>query len=396
MPFDSARDSVSVDGKPLAVRSPLSRNFSPAAFLSSQDARYALSRFAYLRADGGELLLESPRALARVVLHDSRAAAVVQLLARSRTLDDLTQESSLSIDVLRDLLELFVTTRMALQLQPGAASGEEESSLQTWEFHDLLFHARSRAGRHDAPIGGSFRFAGARPPAPALETIAPGRTIALDRPDLARLEAEDPPFARVQEARSSIRDYAAQPITRAQLGEFLYRVGRVIDYWESEVAAPGPVRLASAARPYPAAGALYELELYCVVNRCDGVDKGLYYYQPDRHHLASLDAADEDVQRLLDDAAAASGIYTEHLQIVIVIAGRFQRIAWKYASIAYSLLLKDVGVLLQTMYLAATAMRLAPCALGCGDPDLFARAAGTDYYQESSVGEFLLGTRADA
>jgi hypothetical protein len=44
------------------------------------------------------------------------------------------------------------------------------------------------------------------------------------------------------------------------------------------------------------------------------------------------------------------------------------------------------------MYLAATAMNLAPCALGCGDSDLFARAAGTDYYVETSVGEFLLGS----
>jgi len=36
-------------------------------------------------------------------------------------------------------------------------------------------------------------------------------------------------------------------------------------------------------------------------------------------------------------------------------------------------------------------MGLAHCALGAGNSDLFARAAGTDYYSESSVGEFLLG-----
>jgi hypothetical protein len=46
------------------------------------------------------------------------------------------------------------------------------------------------------------------------------------------------------------------------------------------------------------------------------------------------------------------------------------------------------------MYLAATAMGLAPCGVGVGDADLFARAAGTDYYAETSVGEFLLGSRA--
>jgi SagB-type dehydrogenase family enzyme len=60
---------------------------------------------------------------------------------------------------------------------------------------------------------------------------------------------------------------------------------------------------------------------------------------------------------------------------------------------AYAQVLKDLGVLYQTMYLAATAMNLAPCGLGGGDADLFAQAAGTDYYKETSVVEFLLGSK---
>jgi hypothetical protein len=45
------------------------------------------------------------------------------------------------------------------------------------------------------------------------------------------------------------------------------------------------------------------------------------------------------------------------------------------------------------MYLVATAMNLAPCAIGAGNSDLFAAAVGTDYYAETSVGEFILGSR---
>jgi len=63
---------------------------------------------------------------------------------------------------------------------------------------------------------------------------------------------------------------------------------------------------------------------------------------------------------------------------------------------AYALVLKDVGVLLQTFYLVATAMGLAPCALGGGDSDLFARASGLDWLVEGAVGEFVLGSRRDA
>jgi oxazoline/thiazoline dehydrogenase len=45
------------------------------------------------------------------------------------------------------------------------------------------------------------------------------------------------------------------------------------------------------------------------------------------------------------------------------------------------------------MYLVATAMNLAPCGIGIGDSDLFAKAAGCNYYAETSVGEFVLGSR---
>jgi SagB-type dehydrogenase family enzyme len=96
---------------------------------------------------------------------------------------------------------------------------------------------------------------------------------------------------------------------------------------------------------------------------------------------------------LLRDAAQSTAVAEDNVQVLLILAARFPRVAWKYESIAYALTLKHVGVVFQTMYLAATAMGLGPCAVGCGDADLFARAAGTDYCAETSVGEFLLGSQ---
>jgi SagB-type dehydrogenase family enzyme len=79
--------------------------------------------------------------------------------------------------------------------------------------------------------------------------------------------------------------------------------------------------------------------------------------------------------------------------VVFNLTARFQRLSWKYSSIAYTLMLKDVGGLYQTMYLVAEAMGLAPCALGAGHADWLCRAAGLNYLEESPVGEFLLGSR---
>src|SRR5262249_36585681 len=146
-------------------------------------------------------------------------------------------------------------------------------------------------------------------------------------------------------------------------------------------------------RPYPAGGGLYELELYPAVKVCTGLEPGLYHYDPSRHWLTRLCGRSADVTSLLQDAAESAAIPEDNLQVLLILAARFPRVGWKYESIAYALTLKHVGVLFQTMYLAATAMGLAPCALGGGDADLFARAAGTDYGAETSVGEFLLGSQ---
>jgi SagB-type dehydrogenase family enzyme len=82
--------------------------------------------------------------------------------------------------------------------------------------------------------------------------------------------------------------------------------------------------------------------------------------------------------------------------IVITIAARFGRVSWKYSSIAYALILKDVGVLLQTLYLIAADMGLGGCAIGTTNIDLFARMTGIAFHVEGPVGQFALGRAAPA
>ncbi|MBI4861588.1 MAG: SagB family peptide dehydrogenase [Candidatus Riflebacteria bacterium] len=127
---------------------------------------------------------------------------------------------------------------------------------------------------------------------------------------------------------------------------------------------------------------------------CTDLAAGLYHYDPVGHRLGRLSGVTPDLTLVLSHAAMAAGMDPGQLQVLLVYTARFQRVAWKYSSLAYALILKDVGVLMQNMYLAAAAMGLAPCALGVGDSDRFARAIDSDYCDESSVGEFLLGSTA--
>lgn len=389
---------VQADGRRLATLVPIALGCDPTPVRVLPDRPYLLSRFAYLRRMGGGLVLESPRAFARVVLHDGSTAALVAALASPATAHELAGcAGGPATETIAPLLNLLAGAGMIAECGAGGADVEDDDpALRTWEFHDLLFHARSRKGRTDAPFGGTYRLAGRQEPPPALPPDEPGESVTLDLPDLDRIERDDPPLARVLAHRGSIREYGTRPITLRKLGEFLFRVARVTETRQSDVSTPiGPVRMDFAHRPYPSGGALHELGLYVVVRACDGAAPGLYRYEPRSHRLLRRRGPTPEVDLLLRDAAASAAIPVDRVQVLLALAARFPRLMWKYESIGYALILKHVGVVYQTMYLVATAMNLAPCALGAGDADLFARAAGTEYYRETSVGEFLLGSRVD-
>jgi SagB-type dehydrogenase family enzyme len=124
---------------------------------------------------------------------------------------------------------------------------------------------------------------------------------------------------------------------------------------------------------------------------------GIYCYDPVGHRLVLVNEAVADREALLSVAARATGIQpgpgAGGPDVLVTMTARFQRVSWKYGAIAYATTLRHTGVVYQTMYLVATAMGLAACGLGNGDADLSAKVFGLDYLVESSVGEFLLGSR---
>ncbi|MBI5440287.1 MAG: SagB family peptide dehydrogenase, partial [Deltaproteobacteria bacterium] len=219
-------------------------------------------------------------------------------------------------------------------------------------------------------------------PAPVVKPTVSPETIPLFVPDLKALERTDPPFSKVLEERASLRDHSGEAMTVEQLGEFLYRSARIKEQSS---------RVDVSFRPSPSAGALHPLEIYPVVDRCTGLSAGLYHYDPKGHLLSRISGPNEMVGTLLQ-LGGVTAMLSGLPQVLFVITARFQRVQNKYQSVAYSAILKDVGCLYQTMYLVATAMGLAPCALGGGHSDLFSQAAGLDYFAETSVGDFVLGT----
>ncbi len=379
--------TISYGDRRLATLAPSSIffRFSPAPV--DPHSKYTLSRFAYIHREQEDLILESPLAHGKITLLSWEGAAVAVELAKAQTVGSLCGLlPGVSRETVSLLLEMLLGACFVSELNPEEPYTGESEVLTQWDFHDLLFHARSRLGRHANPYGGTYRFRNKIRPLPAVKQFYADEIIDLYRPDMSLLERDDIPFARVLEGRRSIREYGERLVTARELGEFLYRSARIKELRMTDLQDV-------SKRPYPGGGAIYELELYLNLRCCASIPPGLYHYCPKDHRLEKICGLTEAVDALLRNAALSAGL-AETPHILITIAARFQRLSWKYESMAYSVLLKNVGVLYQTMYLVATAMDLAPCALGGGDSDLFARAAGLDYYAETSVGEFLLGSKA--
>jgi SagB-type dehydrogenase family enzyme len=297
-----------------------------------------------------------------------------------------------------ELLALLVDCQILFKItaagDAGLRTSEGDDTLVLWDFHDLLFHARSTQGRHANLLGGVYPYAGTMPALPAVRPHWPGKRIDL-RPFSDAPSPAISPLGQILRERHSTRSFDdGKPIALAEISRFLDNAARVLSRSEhaADLGDGGPI-VEYTARPYPSAGAEYELELYLAVDRCAGLARGFYHYDAGDHALVAIEAPNEQLDALLMGAAYAMAAPAPP-QIVIMIAARFGRVSWKYSSIAYSLILKDVGVLMQTLYLIATDMGLGGCAIGTTDIDLFAKMTGIEFHVEGPVGQFALGRGA--
>lgn len=377
------------DAQDLVIIEPQIADYWPQrAKLSSGDT-IVLSRFAYLRRRGHEMVLESPRAGALFRICDPAIAATLAALSRPHKISRLrSQGASPNLDLLGLLLDSEMLIKLGANDADGGGVTEGDRDLLLWDFHDLVFHTRSTEGRHVNPVGGAYLHARAVPPLPAVRPRWPGKTIAL-----GKLAAPEPksPFAKLLRERHSTRDFDDRhPITLPELAQFLDTTARVLSEWKGEADFDGGLEVSYSSRPYPAAGSAYELELYLAVSNCEGLARGLYHYDAGGHALVAIEASANQLQALSMAAEFAMGA-SALPPILITIAARFGRISWKYSSIAYSLILKDVGCLIQTFYLAAADMDLGGCAIGTSNIDLFAKTTGLEFHVEGAVGQFALG-----
>lgn len=379
--------TLEVAGTPLLTFRPFGPAVPPVLKHDGDPAELRMSRFAVLRADGDGMVLESPLAHVAAELHDPALAALLASLPAQREPagGDPAQGRADWSAAVPALLSALARHGF---LVPRVGAAEEDFRFAQWSPHELWFHSRTRVGRHDLPYGGTYWAKGSAEPLPAVRPSFDGPSVELPRADLEALRANDRTLTEVLEDRKSLRVHdGSAPLTTEQLGEFLYRSarnrGRLND---------GSQELGD--RPYPSGGRAYELEIYPLIQQVDGVAPGLYHYDPEGHRLELVAEPGPALTRLVE-MSRATAVMSTPPQVTLLITARFGRVMWKYSTMGYALVLKHVGVLYQVMYSVATAMGLACTGLGGGDSDAFAIASGVPWESESTVGEFLLGSRGE-
>jgi SagB-type dehydrogenase family enzyme len=339
-------------------------------------ARYRRSPFCLLHWQGADLFAQNcdTQRLFRIA---ERYFGILHRLSDWTTAAQLAASLSLNAATVEHALDRLVGMGLVTECGPGPGEPLPQGRDETgWELVDLALQRRTSRGGYDASAHRGT------PPPPASKPLPPSPAIELDRRGL-----EDGVSLRTAlEDRRSLRTYSVADLRLDDLGRFLFSAARVTGRGSDPVA--GEI----SYRPSPSAGARNALEIYAVCNAVAGLEPGAYYYDPRGHALHLVRRADAGQAKITRHARAATGgALNRDPPLLVVVTAVFARTMWKYRNIALSLILKDVGALYQTMYLVATALGLAPCALGGWMEEENARWLGLDPLVESQVGCFLLG-----
>lgn len=105
----------------------------------------------------------------------------------------------------------------------------------------------------------------------------------------------------------------------------------------------------------PSGGALYPLDVYCVVQHALDVEPGVHSYDPAAHALQLLQPG-----LLAEELAAATflGDTVQRASVLVLLAANFSRTKFKYGERGYRFALLEAGHVTQNLLLSAESLGL--------------------------------------
>jgi SagB-type dehydrogenase family enzyme len=287
--------------------------------------------------------------------------------------------------ILRTIRELLPHHLLVAEGSPQAAT--DSSIARQWSawLPEASFHFSTK----DAPyVPGNWSVEQRRAALPSTPQPAKFKSVkGATRVALPARSFPDVEFIRVLTGRRTYREFSDQAVTLESVSQLLSLVWGVTGYLHSPLYGRLPHKTS------PSGGARHPGEVYLMALRVDGLERGLYHYDPARHALEVIGkrATAEKASRYCADAPHAGKAAALFLMTAV-----FPRTMWKYGHArAYRVVLLDAGHLCQTFCLVATWLGLAPFCTAALKDTLIERDLAIDGIRESVLYVAGVGARTE-
>jgi SagB-type dehydrogenase family enzyme len=275
-----------------------------------------------------------------------------------------------------------------LLLEYGSAEWERdklvESSWRPW-LPEGGFHFMTKDTRFvgsDWTVAERLKLLPSTPPPPQFKKTRGAAAVRL--PALA---IPGDTFFETLHARRTHRDFARGKVSVENVSKLLHTTWGVQGYFQTEAFGRLPFKTS------PSGGARHPGEVYLMALRVDGLERGIYHYQAERHRLARLPGIATPRTAC---AYCADQLYVARAAALFIMTAVFVRTMWKYGRArAYRAVLLETGHLCQTFCLTATRLGLAPFSTAALKDSLIEKDLGLDGISESVLYVAGVGLVAD-
>jgi SagB-type dehydrogenase family enzyme len=195
------------------------------------------------------------------------------------------------------------------------------------------------------------------------------------------------------EGRRSIRKYSDSPLSLIELAWLLWATQGVKPM---NMVAPNERSYHMqriTLRTVPSAGARHPFETYLLINRVDGVKKGLYRYVASKHAIQEMATTATIFEQVRQAAYNQSMVVKAAVTFIWAVVA--YRMTYRYGERGYRYMHLDAGHVCQNLYLAAEPIDCGVCAIAAFHDDEMNKILKIDGTNQFTIYLATLGKTCD-
>ncbi|MHA1474716.1 MAG: SagB/ThcOx family dehydrogenase [Promethearchaeota archaeon] len=191
-------------------------------------------------------------------------------------------------------------------------------------------------------------------PFPLFQKPYPSDAPLIDLPSPKNFKIGNLPFLDLVNSRVSRRRYSKESLSLEELSFLL---------WCTQGVKEVPKNRAAVLRTVPSSGAKSPFETYLFINRVEGLTSGIYRFIAFEHKLLFMKTVENQEERIVELLYGQSWGGTGAVMFCWVAVP--YRTEWRYTVTAHKAIALDMGIVAQNLYMAAEALKLGTCSIGC-------------------------------